>query len=311
MQPEPSLFIISAVTGKFKNEPDIYYQINMKQFLLIGIVALLILTSCEKTDNEVFFKIGSKLEYKFSDIELYDTSTHILYFKTVHDEFNTIESNTFTFMADGESIYSGSFWPAYSSSLPSEPFISTAPSLFGNYTLKIQKGFSDKPDIRNEPRLIAILKDHNLLHSGLAISSSSIEITGTNLTFKFTITNHDQSDLLIIDPDKTGPGLFHYFTNGLHIHDMNHSAVFSSTIEHQAPVPWNSWKSEWLSELKAGDSKQFIINYTINTPLNKGEYYATFDFPGLSFQVSKDQLFQGKRRIFLGEIQVTRKITIP
>jgi hypothetical protein len=283
----------------------------MKQFLLIGIVALLILTSCEKTDTEVFFKIGSKLEYKFSDIELYDTSTHILYFKNVHDEFNSIETNTFTFMADGESIYSGAFWPAYSSSLPSEPFISTAPSPFGNYALKVQKGFSDKPDIRNDPRLIAILKDHNLLHSGLAISASSIEITGTNLIFRFTVTNHDQSDLLIIDPDKTGPNLFHYFTNGLYIHDMNHGEVFSSTIEHQTPVPWNSWKSEWLSELKTGESKQFIIKYPINTPLNEGEYYATFSFPGLSFQVTKEQLLQGNSRIFLGGIQVAKKITIP
>ena len=283
----------------------------MKQFLLIGISALLLLTSCEKTDNEVFFKIGSTLEYRFSDIELYDTSTHILYFKSVHDEFNTIEKTTFTFMANGESIYSGAFWPAYSSFLPSEPFISTAPFQYGNYALEIQKGFSDKPDIRKDPRLIAILKDHNLLHSGLAISASSIEITGSNLTYSFTVTNHDQTDLLIIDPDKTGPGLFHYFTNGLYIHDMNHSEVFSSTIEFQRPVPWDSWKAEWLSELKAGDSKQFIINYPINTPLDKGEYYATFGFPGLSFQVSKDQLFQGNNRIFLGEIQVTKKITIP
>lgn len=283
----------------------------MKNLPLIGLLALLILTSCEKTDNEVFFKIGNKLEYKFSDIELYDTSTHILYFKNVHAEFNSIETNTFTFKADGENIYSGTFWPAYSSSMPSEPFISTSPFLYGNYALKIQKGFSEKPDIRNDPRLIAILKDQNLLHSGLAISASSIEITGTNLTFKFTITNHDQSDLMIIDPDKTGPNLFHYFTNGLYINDMNHSEAFSSTIAPQIPDPWNSWKLDWLSELKAGDSKQFIINYTINTPLNKGEYYATFSFPGLGFQVTKDQLLQGNNRIFLGDIQVANKITIP
>jgi hypothetical protein len=283
----------------------------MKNLPLIGLLALLILTSCEKTDNEVFFKIGNKLEYKFSDIELYDTSTHILYFKNVHAEFNSIETNTFTFKADGENIYSGAFWPAYSSSMPSEPFISTAPFLYGNYALEIQKGFSDKTDIRNDPRLIAILNDHNLLHSGLAISASSIEITGTNLTFKFTVTNHDQSDLMIIDPDKTGPNLFHYFTNGLYINDMNHGEVFSSNIEPQTPDPWNSWNLDWLSELKAGESKQFIINYTINTPLNKGEYYATFGFPGLSFQVTKDQLLQSGNRIFLGDIQVAKKITIP
>ena len=73
--------------------------------------------------------------------------------------------------------------------------------MYGNYALKIENWHSDKPDIRNNPKMIAILSQNDLLHAGLAITTSSVEIIGIQLTFKFTITNNDQSDLMIIDLD--------------------------------------------------------------------------------------------------------------
>lgn len=282
----------------------------MKKSLLLLIVVTLIFASCEKTDNDVFLKTGSGLEYKFSDMELYDTSSHVLYFKKVHDEFKDIENGSFTFIDRGDPIYTGSFWPGYSSLGPSGPFIMSPPSFMGNYALEIENWHSDKPDVRIDPRMIDILKQNNLFHSGLAISSSSIQITGTQLTFKFTVTNKDQSDLLIIDPEKTGQNLFHYFTNGLYIYDLSHNEVFSSTIQIQKPDPWNSWKMDWLSELKSGDSKEFTINYTLNNLINAGEYYSTFAFPGLAYQVTKDQLWQGTSRIWLGDIEMIKMITV-
>jgi len=281
----------------------------MNKFLLIAIVVILILTSCEKSDNEVFFKIGSEYKYDFNDIELYDTSTHIIYFKDVHPEFEEILTQSFVFLENDETIYQGSFVPGYSSSIPAGPFI-MSPSMYGDYVLKIDSWHSDKPDVRNDPRMISVLNQHGLLHSGLAISSSSIQINGTQLTFRFTITNYDQSDLMIIDPDKTGPNLFHYFTNGLYIYDLAHNEIFSSTIQHKAPVPWNSWKTDWLSELKSGDSKQFTIIYTINKAIKPGEYDTTFEFPGLAYQVTKDQLYQGNCRVWLGDIHHNLRRTV-
>lgn len=269
----------------------------------------MILASCEKIDNEVFFKIGNGHEYKFNDIELYDTSTHILYFKKIHEEFNDIVGGTFAFIDEGEIIYQGSFVPGYSSSIPNGPFI-MSPPMYGNYAFKIENWHSDNPDIRNDPKMIAILYQHDLLHAGLAITTSSVEISGTQLTFKYTVTNNDQSALMIIDLDKTGPNLFHYFTNGLYIYDLTHNEVFSSNIQPQAPDPWNSWKIDWLSELKSGDSKEYTINYTINNPLIPGEYDTTFEFPGLAYQVTKDQLYQGNSRILLDEISLNKRITI-
>jgi len=260
-------------------------------------------------DNDVFFKLGSGQEYKFSDFELYDTSTNILYFKKDQDYFNKMYVNTFSFLDNGEIIYQGSFVPGYSSSMPNGPFISSPP-MYGNFALKIDSWHPNKPDVRKDSKMVDILNRHNLLHSGLYISSSSIDINGTQLTFKFTITNLDQTDLLIIDPDKTGLNLFHYFTNGLNIYDLAHNKVFSSTIEHQTPDPWNSWKTEWLSELKSGDSKEFTIFYTIENIITPGEYDTTFEFPGLAYQVSREQLHQGKSRIWLGDVNLNKRRTI-
>jgi hypothetical protein len=285
----------------------------MKNLLVLLTFCLLISTACEKTDRDVFFKLGTGQEYSFRDIELYDTSTNILYFKKSQDYLEKMYENSFTFLNNGEIIYEGSFHPGYSSSMPTGPFI-WSPPVYGTYALKIDNwSRPDKPDVRKDPILINNLNQNNLLHSGLQISATSINIQGSQLTFKFTVTNQDQTNLMIIDPDKTGPNLFHYFTNGLYIRDLSHNEVFSSNIQHQKPDPWDSWKQEWLSELKSGDSKEFTIIYAIENPLASGEYETSFEFPGLGKggQISKDQLYQGNSRIWLGDISTSKRLTIP
>ena len=287
----------------------------MKMSLLIGTAITLTLVSCETLYNnpkdECLFKTDSGLEYMYSDFELYDSSTHIIYFKEVHDEFTEILQGPFTFLDNGDTIYTGSFYPGYSSFIPHGPLILSPPNMYGDYALRIEIWIDNKPDVRNSPRIIELLKEHDLLHSGLSGSINSIELNDTQLSFKFTVVNHDLTDLLIIDLNKTGPNLFHYFTNGLYIRDLTHKEVFSSNINHQKPEPWNTWKTEWLSPLKSGDSLSFTINYAIETPISPGEYNALFEFPGLAYQVSKDQLFQGKNRIWLGDITLRKRLTIP
>lgn len=285
----------------------------MKNSLFLLAFCLLISTACKKIDRDVFFKLGSGQEYSIGDIELYDTSTHILYFKKDQDYFKKMFENSFAFMNKGEIIYQGSFNPGYSSSMPNGPFI-LSPSMYGTYTLKIDYWTNPNyPDVRNDPTLINILNQNNLLHSGLKISANSIHIEGSQLTFKFTVTNHDQTDLMIIDPDKTGTNLFHYFTNGLYIKDLSHNEVFSSNIQPQTPDPWNSWKIDWLSELKSGDSKEFTLIYTIENPIGSGEYETSFGYPGLGIggHISKEQLYQGNSRIWLGKISSKKSLTIP
>lgn len=290
----------------------------MKNSLLTGAAIILTLSSCESnlfnnTYDGYLFKVDDGPEFKYSDIELYDSSTHMLYFRTGHHDLITEKSANFSVLADGEEIYRGVFWPAYSSSLPYGAFIgSYLTSFYPENVLRI--GFiaidNEPEDKRNDPRIISALKERDLLHSGLSASINSISIKGTQLNFNFTVTNKDETDLLILDPEKTGPDLFHYFTNGLYIRTLTHEEVFSGNIEAETPSPWDGWKSGWFSELKSGESRQFSINYTIKSSINPGDYLASFEFPGLAFQVARDQLWQGNSRIWLGDVRVTKKITV-
>lgn len=288
---------------------------NMKRTALILITIISTLSSCEKpveiTDQDVFFKIGKEKAFRFDDIELYDSSTHIIYFKESQNEFSEILQGPFSFFDKGDTIYSGSFWPGYSSFIPRGPIILSPPNMYGDYALRIEIWMGDKPDVRNSPEIIALLKKHGLLHSGLSGSVDFVETGENQLSFGYTIVNNDLTDLMILDLNKTGPNLFHYFTNGLYLRDQNHNEVFSGTIPLQKPEPWNSWKADWLSLLKSGDSISFTINYPVDAPISPGEYNLLFEFPGLAYQVSKDQLFKDDYRIWLGDITLRGKVTIP
>lgn len=297
----------------------------MKKTVLLSILFSAFILSCEKAevidpginnnpdykvDPEVLFRIGDGTEFRFNDIELYDSSTHILYFKKEQARFGEILNKPFAFLNKGDTIYSGLFWPGYFSSIPIGPIILSPPNMYGNHALRIEVWMDDKPDVRNCPELTGILKEHNLLHSGLDGHIDSIEISDTLITFRFTVINRDVTDLLILDINKTGPNLFHYFTNGLYLRRPTHENAFSGTIPHQKPDPWNSWKPEWLSLLKSGDSVSFVIEYPVETPVGQGEYHAIFEFPGLAYQVTKAQLLQGKNRIWLGDITLRKNVVI-
>ena len=287
----------------------------MKTSHYFGLIFLLLFTACEKSgfnnDYDVLLKTGGGFSYKYSDFALYDSSTHIFYFKTDHPEFKTESTDRFFILANGQEIYQGPFLPGYSSFLPSGPFISSFPYFYQDYALKIECWFSgNEKDSRNDPRIIEALEKRGLLHSGLKVSIDPPEINSTRLTFKYTVTNYDVSDLLIIDPDKTGLNLFHYFTNGLSIYDSAHNLVFENNIEYSAPSSYLDWNIDWLSVLKSGDSRQFEINYNLTEAITPGSYRLSFEFPGLSFQIPLDQLNQNNSRIWLGDLQVNKTMTI-
>lgn len=287
----------------------------MRTRSLVILIVSVSLASCTKTDPEEYyyptFKIGDNIEFLYNDFELYDSSTKILYFKAQHPEFVDYKDYSFTFYADTTEIYQGCFWSAYYSYFPQTPFVTSDPLFYyQNYALGFEYLNQNKPDPRNDERLISAFKNSGLLHSGLSVTIKTLSINNTQISLSFVVTNHDKSDLLILDFDKMGTNLFHYYTNGIIFLNKDHPNFIYCNIDPQGPTPLNSWKSEWLTLLKSGDSKQFSINYTIDSPLTAGNYVAYFHFPGLTFQITMDDLFQDNGRIWLGEVIGTKRLTI-
>ncbi len=303
-------------------------QNRMKRTLFILASISLVLTSCEHdksgyeldpgdtlvtedpAGHDLLMKIGDNITFDYSDIELYDSSTHIFYFRELHPEFDKIKQVPFQFYVKGDTIYKGDFWPTYYSSHPAGPFITNYPLLYQNYVLRIENRYNYSPDPRNDPRLIQALKNKNLLHSGLSLRISSIVCTASQISFSFDVTNYDKDELLILDPDKTGLGIFHYFTNGLYIRKLPGTTTTNVKIAFQTPSPWNGWHKEWFYKLSPGETKGCVIDYPISSPLEKGEYEVKFEYPGLSYQVSAEQLYQTNGRIWLGDIEGSYSLVI-
>lgn len=264
----------------------------------------------DSLDTEAIMKIGENVIYDYSDIELYDSSTHILYFSDNHPELDKLRQSEFEVYVGTDVIFQGQFWPTYLSTLPQGIYIRNMPYFCQNFALRFDYRGTTLPDLRNDARIVENLKKKDLLHSGLTVQMSSLEISGTLGKLTLIITNRDKSDLLILDPDKMGHKLFHYFTNGLSLRNMSDDSKFQSIHEWQSPEPWNSWSMDWLSRINPGESKSFTLNYSFSSDVAPGTYQAWFEYPGLSFQVAIDQLFQTSGRIWLGDITPNTTITV-
>ena len=297
----------------------------MKKYLVIVSLLMLGFSSCDNSDSGTdqgdynqkpidsgtFISIGDNMIYSYSEIGLYDSSTHIIYFKEKHPEFDKIRQPLFALYDKGDTIYQGEIWPSYNSSLPSGAYIASMPFFYQNYALRIDFMEGSKPDLRNDPRIIQSLKDKELLHSGLTGAIQTLEISGSLARLDFVVTNLDKSELLILDPGKMGQKLFHYFTNGLYLRNLETNNIIASKLEFQAPIPADGWKKEWLTLISPGGSVLFTLNYSFGKVISPGNYSAWFEYPGLSSQVDIQEVFQLNGRIWLGDITAVRIITIP
>ncbi|HJX71919.1 MAG TPA: hypothetical protein VJ346_08205, partial [Bacteroidales bacterium] len=167
------------------------------------------------------------------------------------------------------------------------------------------------PDPRDDERIVAALAKYKQFHCGLKCTIDTVIPTSSGLTLKFTIANDDSFNYYVLSPDKTGIALFHYFTNGLRISDdMNHQS-YGHHIGTLQPDPYDSWNKEWFYLIRRNEKKSFTLFYDQFDVIPKGQYNASFRFPGLSYQVKNKKDLNGEDgRIWLGDIDVKKKITI-
>jgi hypothetical protein len=298
----------------------------MKKTLTFLIILTIALLSCE--NDEIDFADGlkdgfcivanNKVVLDHNDFDYYDYSSHLIYLKenkSFADDIETI--GEFKVYADKKEIYTGQTVPGFHSFLPSGPIISTHPSGYGDYILPI--GFIQiidtlgnvTPDIREDERIIKALENFNQYRAGLSCEIKSVQYLSSNdVSVTLILKNNDSFSYYYLDPDKMGIHLFHYFTNGLFMKNFTSYESYTHATEHTQPEPWNSWSIDWLSIINGNESKTITINYNNFEQVPTGEYKATFEFPGLRYQVEKDELVQNNGQIWLGEINMIKVITI-
>ncbi|SHE68777.1 hypothetical protein SAMN05444274_102113 [Mariniphaga anaerophila] len=298
----------------------------MKTIIPNLVVIVILLTGCDKdqfdTDKNLTdgFCIVSNNEVvlNHNDFEYYDYSTHLIYLKDNKSFADDIESiGDFTVYAGGDEIYSGQTLPGYSSFLPSGPVIGTHPSFYNDNIVSI--GFilyldtlgNSLPDPREDERIIDVLKRYNQFHAGLGCEIKSVQyLSRANVKAELLLTNNDSFNYHYIDPEKTGIGLFHYFTNGLLLRNFNAKKTYTHKTDIVSADPWNTWSKDWLSVINGNESKVITLVYDNFEDVPKGQYSATFEFPGLSFQVDKKDIIQNNGQIWLGKLNVIKEIVI-
>ena len=297
----------------------------MKTTVTILFVIAVLLAGCNK-DETGFNKnltdgfcivSNDEVILNHNDFEYYDYSTHLIYLKKNKSFVEDIENiGEFRVFADRDEIYSGQTFPGYSSFLPSGPVIGTHPSFYSDNIVAI--GFilyldtlgNFLPDPREDERIVEALKKYNQFHAGLSCEIKSVQyLSSTNVKVELLLKNNDPFNYYYLDPDKTGIGLFHYFTNGLFIRNFDTYKTYTHKIETVSADPWNTWEKDWLSIINGNESKIITITYNNFEDVPKGQYKATFEFPGLSFQVDKKDIVQNNGQIWLGKLNMRKEIT--
>ncbi|MDR3251613.1 MAG: hypothetical protein LBT42_08140 [Tannerella sp.] len=247
-------------------------------------------------------KDGRKIDERIrnADIESYDVSTNILHLKKSAGYVKDIETGSFRVCVGNEEIYAGTFPPMYLSTFPAGAYIRSMPAFYPDYMLAIEYLNAPAEDPRADPRIVNALKSHGQYRGGLVCEIISVRfLDNDRVAFQFELTNGAPFNYNHLDPDKTGLGLFHYFTNGLMLQGETAPHNFYCNIQAVSPESWNTWDKSWLSVIKKGETKKYTFIYDAFGPLPSGGYRAWFSFPGLSHVEQKD-LNQSDGLIWIG-----------
>lgn len=297
----------------------------MKNYILIAL--LLVLTiSCEKEElnfkgnltNGFCIVLNDEVILNHNDFEYYDYSSHLIFLKNNSSiDYSAEDFGEFQVYANKKEIYSGQIYPSYSSTLPSGPILQTHPSFYGDNIVSIGLILyldtlgNFLPDPREDERIVDALKKYDQFRAGLSCEIKSVQYeSSTQVKVELLLKNNDAFNYYYIDPEKTGMGLFHYFTNGLFIRNFNTHESYTHKIETVSPDPWNTWEKDWLSVINGNESKVITIVYDNFEEVPNGQYKAFFEFPGLRSQVDRNDISQDNGQIWLGELNMSKEITI-
>lgn len=259
------------------------------------------------------------------DIRFYDWSSHCIYLKEdkthlipdwENKRYNAFPpewaDKPFVVVANGTRCYLGYLERALS---PSPLWIAAQISDIMNDMYPLDVLFiewiwlyHDYP--QNNPNVKNALMKAGLYQGGISVTFDTtdantlrmVENADTStISYKFTITNNDEDNLYIIDPDKTGSDLFHWFTNGLTFQNIETKKIYEARWrKHVTPPSLDYWSPDWFIKLESGQSIQRTVILKGYPYFPTGEYIFEFRYDGQIIGMEKEEREIEDGRYWLG-----------
>jgi len=251
------------------------------------------------------------------DIEFYDFSSHCIYLKTdKSDYFNGFDNELYIIpvwmrnrpfiITTGETrAYLASFHSIVFCSMPVVPYIDEfCLSNYPDDVIQLSQARIEDDDARFNDDVREALIDLGLYHGGLEIELDTVEIIDNTDTatveYTYTFTNEDSDDLWVIDPDRMGTALFHYFTNGVNFRSMdNNIHYWSSQKTVITPEPYDRWETDWFTKIPSGQSMTRTVRLRGYPRIQPGHYIGEFTLAN-PVNIDKDARLIDNGRIWIG-----------
>ncbi len=251
-------------------------------------------------------ELESKPWLSLADIDHYDPSSHYFYLKNRPTlDINPAQyfpAKPFVVVANGERCYLGYFFSAFSSTLPQGPYI-TYPSFLPDDVIAV-KGATD---VLNDPRIISALTQAGKINTGLRITLYNAKVISradvVTMSYSFNITNESGNPLYVPDPDKMGSDLFHYYTNGLSLTNVNNprESFWASLRKPSVKPDLNAYDTNWYTRLDSHQTMSRTVLLSGFPTFGKGVYNAYFSFSGPHNIPNSDRI-RADGSIWIGDV---------
>lgn len=269
-----------------------------------GEITIYLLEGEETGDNEIE---NIKHWISTDEIDFYDYSTHIIYLKDTlapgENQYDDFLWKRFALYANGKKCYEGVFWSLMFSSFPSAPSIDIPSIFYPKDVLRINKYYADtdENDRRNNEQLKAALIASGKYRGGIECALTDVQISDHSVSYTYTLKSHDSDNLFVLDPEKMGADLFHYYTNGVSLYNPETEKGYYSE-QHEKPDV--DWELSWFSPLMRNSSMTRTVVQKGFDYIPAGEYECRFVFPAHN-HIEKRERYQEidnvNGRIWLGD----------
>lgn len=177
---------------------------------------------------------------------------------------------------------------------------------FPKDVLHLTRHRASSEDVRADPRVRDALIRANLFHGGLSLELNSVTVLQnaevSTVQYHLTLRNDDRDALYVIDPDRMGSELFHYYTNGVLFARDNQPSIWSEHKTVTPPNPHDSWQPSWFTRIESDQFIQRTVTLHGYPSIPNGEYVCHLTYSGPK-KIERSQRNLSDGRYWIGEIE--------